>query len=97
MNNKECLYWGNCGVKLITESEGATQCNNQSNCSLIDDGFEYKRLSKFMSSVFTLLFFLGRINLDFFCVGLVVWYILNTFSKIKENPWSNVIVKSELV
>lgn len=35
MNNKECLYWGNCGVKLITESEGATQCNNQSNCSLM--------------------------------------------------------------
>lgn len=35
MNNKECLYWGNCGVKLITESEGATQCNNQLNCSLM--------------------------------------------------------------
>lgn len=50
MNNKECLYWGNCGVKLITESEGATQCNNQSNCSLIDDGFEYKRFSKFIPS-----------------------------------------------
>lgn len=50
MNNKECLYWGNCGVKLITESEGATQCNKQSNCSLIDDGFEYKRFSKFIPS-----------------------------------------------
>lgn len=50
MNNKECLYWGNCGVKLITESEGATQCNNQSNCNLIDDGFEYKRFSKFIPS-----------------------------------------------
>lgn len=35
MNNKECLYLGNCWVKLIIESEGATQCNNPSNCSLM--------------------------------------------------------------
>lgn len=50
-----------------------------------------------MALHFTPLFFLGRINLDFFCVGLIVWYILNTFSKVKENPWFYVIVKSVLV
>lgn len=142
MNNKECLYLGNCGVKLITESEGATQCNNQSNCSLIDDGFKYKRFSKFIPSGATIeesqyhICRLSHVLLDYFLnfipikcchfqnfdgpalyslifpreskhlISLlwtflrkfaVVWYVLKIFSKVKENPWFYVIVKSELV